>query len=222
MPEDIEVEAGDQNSTDTVTEDILCLNCDYNLRGLSQSGQCPECGFNVRKSVAAHPAMSKRELAVLAFRVTAIWYFLRAMYRLAEVAHISSSHIFQDIFVILLFTSIAAGIPVLIWWIASWLSKRAIRNDGRISLSGPMAPKHAMIIACSVIGLVYTIFGVQELIWLVISFARTPDVGLLVDYGITSGFKLLVGVVMIAGAVRISEFIIWLRFAGTKRGNQTG
>ncbi len=53
--------AGDEN------EDLPCLNCDYNLRGLSgDPGRCPECGAqNSRADLLLPPALVEEELKKL-------------------------------------------------------------------------------------------------------------------------------------------------------------
>jgi hypothetical protein len=37
--------------TITLDDDVACIECDYNLRGLPISGQCPECGHNIWDAV---------------------------------------------------------------------------------------------------------------------------------------------------------------------------
>ena len=50
----------------TITTDIPCQNCKYNLRGLNQTGLCPECGWPIWVSVRSHfePAASGRPYLV--------------------------------------------------------------------------------------------------------------------------------------------------------------
>ena len=38
-------------SRDLTSEDVPCLNCGYNLRGLEEDGQCPECGVPIERSL---------------------------------------------------------------------------------------------------------------------------------------------------------------------------
>lgn len=33
---------------------MKCAKCDYELQGLESKGQCPECGFRIRRSAAIH------------------------------------------------------------------------------------------------------------------------------------------------------------------------
>ena len=35
----------------TMVVDLACWECDYNLRGLSTEGLCPECGFEIEVSI---------------------------------------------------------------------------------------------------------------------------------------------------------------------------
>jgi hypothetical protein len=39
-------------SDELIDEDMPCLRCSYNLRGLKPVGQCPECGARIEKTVA--------------------------------------------------------------------------------------------------------------------------------------------------------------------------
>ena len=38
-----------------LAQDLLCIQCHYNLRGLEQSGRCPECGASVRDTIDVAP-----------------------------------------------------------------------------------------------------------------------------------------------------------------------
>ena len=37
-----------------ITTDIRCVTCEYNLRGLSETELCPECGSSIAVSLRAH------------------------------------------------------------------------------------------------------------------------------------------------------------------------
>lgn len=39
------------SDTQTITQDMSCLRCGYNLRGLRSDGHCPECGSPVERSL---------------------------------------------------------------------------------------------------------------------------------------------------------------------------
>jgi hypothetical protein len=58
MPDDhAPAEEGDEQddlpiSDDLIDEDMPCLRCSYNLRGLRPAGNCPECGAAISKTVA--------------------------------------------------------------------------------------------------------------------------------------------------------------------------
>ena len=109
-------------------------------------------------------------------------------------------------------------------YLSPWLSKNAIKQDGPMALNGLLVPRQAMAIACAVLGLLYVVEAVLFFIAIIINVIRDPDWGLLVDYSIDTGFDLLVGIVLIVGAARIAEFVVWLRSAGvsataTKRDN---
>jgi len=42
-----------QRQTALIEGDLLCVSCDYNLRGVSMSATCPECGADVTPSINA-------------------------------------------------------------------------------------------------------------------------------------------------------------------------
>jgi hypothetical protein len=44
-----------------LTGDVPCGRCSYNLRGLSRTGRCPECGMQVAESIRARLAFSRTE-----------------------------------------------------------------------------------------------------------------------------------------------------------------
>lgn len=43
----------------TLKEDIFCLSCGYNLRGLRSNGKCPECGAEVEETITADSSSAK-------------------------------------------------------------------------------------------------------------------------------------------------------------------
>ena len=38
-------------TSDTVGDDVICLQCGYSIRGLSHEGRCPECGTLIKRSL---------------------------------------------------------------------------------------------------------------------------------------------------------------------------
>lgn len=40
------------DAQDALAQDVPCLRCGYNLRGLNVDGQCPECGARIRRTLA--------------------------------------------------------------------------------------------------------------------------------------------------------------------------
>lgn len=49
-----------------LTGDLLCARCQYNLRGLSIRGRCPECGMSVRGTILAKVDPAASELQPIA------------------------------------------------------------------------------------------------------------------------------------------------------------
>ncbi len=43
--------AGATLQSDTVGDDVICLQCGYNIRGLPRGGRCPECGTPFQRSL---------------------------------------------------------------------------------------------------------------------------------------------------------------------------
>jgi hypothetical protein len=50
-PRDDALEPDVPEDDEPYDEDFPCIRCGYNLRGLKPSGQCPECGARIRKSL---------------------------------------------------------------------------------------------------------------------------------------------------------------------------
>lgn len=51
-PEPSPAPSADAAAASTVTRDVPCIDCNYNLRGLSFDSYCPECGSSSKKSLA--------------------------------------------------------------------------------------------------------------------------------------------------------------------------
>jgi hypothetical protein len=47
-----EEEVSSSQEDDVIAEDMPCIRCFYNLRGLREEGRCPECGTAIEKTVA--------------------------------------------------------------------------------------------------------------------------------------------------------------------------
>lgn len=52
--------ASSPEQADEIADDIRCLQCNYDLRGLSNAGNCPECGLPIIKSIWA-TLLSRRD-----------------------------------------------------------------------------------------------------------------------------------------------------------------
>ncbi len=83
----------DNPDAHTFAEDLMCLTCGYNLRGLPRSGGCPECGLKIVNTVIARQGMTKRELAALAFHMSALWFFFQMVQTYYISTEISDSYL---------------------------------------------------------------------------------------------------------------------------------
>ncbi len=194
----------------------MCLACSYNLRGLTNKGSCPECGFAIERTIVARQGMTKRELAALAFRVTALWMALGVITEFLPIWSLFFSSLIQTVSIIL-----GAGVSVLlvavVWWKAELLAKLAIKTDGPISLSGRLVTRQIMSVALGIIGVLYVIYGMTGVAWILVSVL----IGMGDEYRSTSitdaVLNLTIGLVLLFGVTRIAKSVIWLRTVGTRR-----
>lgn len=201
-----------------IADNLMCLVCGYNLRGLSHKGNCPECDHLIQKTITARLGMTKRELAALVFRVLAFWYMLRFITDFSAMV-MQTLRGGPD----WLFFSISAltfcALPVLlawVWWKADLLSKFAIKVDGPISLCGRILPGDMLSVAMSIIGITYLIYGVIGGIWVLISFIPLGD-RVFTHSFFTTAINLAIGSVVLLGARRITRCVLWLRTTGLRR-----
>jgi hypothetical protein len=52
-----------------VADDLTCVRCGYNLRGLASDGRCPECGETVERSLRGFPLVSEFTRALRLFHI---------------------------------------------------------------------------------------------------------------------------------------------------------
>jgi hypothetical protein len=74
---------------ETIAGDLSCLHCGYNLRGLTGTGRCPECGKPVLDTLSG--TTLHRAAPATLFRLRRGLYFLLAASALALVAALCSS-----------------------------------------------------------------------------------------------------------------------------------
>ena len=164
--------------------------------------------------------MTKRELAALAFRVTALWYLLKIITDLTDVFRFSSN---QWLFTTLLWVVILGlmGLLIVMWFKADLLARWAIRADGPVSLSGHLISHQLMSVALGIIGVIYTIYGITGTIWAMMQILMDSDHNLQSYSTVNAALNLVIGCVLLLGATRIANAILWLRTVGTKHKDQT-
>src|SRR3954470_1482520 len=54
------------NSDPAAAPTLICLRCEYDLRGLSRDGQCPECGSAIEQSYRRMEELHARGIVPLA------------------------------------------------------------------------------------------------------------------------------------------------------------
>ena len=209
----------------SVSEDMMCLACGYNLRGLGRAAACSECGLSIHKTITARQSMTKRELAALAFRVLVLWYFLWLIAELLELVQAWDSF-YADIEVwmqIVFVVGVSVGSLGLLWWKADLIAKYAIRVDGPLFLSGQVMTEQVMSMAVAIMGLIYIVYGVVGGCGVLANFLINSQLSsvyqqyLLSKPAIDAVIHLAVGWVLLFGVTRISRFIVKLRSMGSTR-----
>lgn len=209
----------DNEDAHMLAQDLMCLACGYNLRGLPRSGSCPECGLKIVNTLAARQGMTKRELAALAFRVIAVWLGIK------EIANTSPIYFFFEINRINLFDStdrllnwlLFLGFLGLLWWKAPWLATKAVPNEGPITSGGMWRYKDAIAMTLSGLGIVFMAWSVLDFGWSVARWLRNTDDSFSFSIVVDSIISFIFGALLVFGASFITRLILRLQAAGTKR-----
>ena len=196
---------------DRIHDDTPCLACGYNLRSIQISGSCPECGLKADYSIRAKNSITKRELAALVFRVVLLWIAIGTIVNLS----VSLTFIWRDLFHGALATVgtlvVVAGLGIL-WWKIGFLARLAFPLEGQTGFIHTVSSQYVMLLAVSLIGLWHACSALITLAWIGIITAFNLDSGpRLTD----SLIQLIIGLVLIVGAQRIAQLVLWLRTAGT-------
>ncbi len=163
----------DRNS---ISEDLMCLSCGYNLRGLARRGDCPECGLPITQTILARQGMTKRELTALAFRVSALCYAFSTLADLVELFRFGRIPWWYTLLT-WLFGLGVMGLLFVVWSKAALLAKLTVRTDGPITLSGRLNSDQVMSVALGIIGVIYIIRGTVGLVWILTSILIDLDSG---------------------------------------------
>jgi hypothetical protein len=130
-------------SPQVISEDTLCARCEYNLRGLSVSGRCPECGLVVAASLPTRQELSPHD-----------WRIVRDSLALIVVANIGLALILAFV---LLISTLAIDSRTATWLIAVPLAILVvIRAGGYVRFAAVLRPlerSYAELDACNSIRL---------------------------------------------------------------------
>jgi predicted RNA-binding Zn-ribbon protein involved in translation (DUF1610 family) len=152
-------ETAETEQTTLSDEAPTCVGCGYQLRGLAVDATCPECGESVRRSILSARGFTKREVAVLAVRLFALWLALRGLWSVlrfgvaAQEAWPTGS---SADWAILLWFGVYAAINMALagalWWAGPRFGRLLVRRDGPAHTGGITA-NQLMQVAFSVVGL---------------------------------------------------------------------
>ena len=202
------------SAANTLSADMMCLSCGYNLRGLTHKGNCPECGLEIERTIIARQGMTKRELAALAFRITALWIFLGSITGLVSTWGYLIDSLFQ-IVIAIFWAGVSVVLTAILWWKAEYLARRAIVEDGPLLLGGRIVPEQVMSIAFGIIGMLNIIRAITGAGWAAATVLTGMNDTYSRAYLMTAALNLVIGCVLIIGAGRIASMVMWLRTAGT-------
>lgn len=79
------------SAADTISSDLPCHTCGYNLRGLPHTGQCPECASSIAKSLPRGEPLTSRQAGKCA------WAFLIMLVStVLEIVGVSAALYYYD------------------------------------------------------------------------------------------------------------------------------
>lgn len=191
---------------DLSREDVPCLNCGYNLRGLSPSGNCPECGVPIARSLQGNLLVFSSPEYVASLNRGLIFILL------ATVLYITFMVVAIVAMVLLRGSGVPAGIieglllvislPIAIlsllgWWLFSAPDVAIVGTD-----KGDTPRKVVRItVIISAVATVFSGFG---------AIAANVDPAL--EY-VTGGINFLAG---IAGIVQFFASMMYIRWLGPR------
>lgn len=197
-----------------VAEDLMCITCGYNLRGLDRTGGCPECGLSAQHTISSRQGMTKRDLATLAFRVIALWHLISEVADTAPGYFFSPINSFADMVSFLIWLSVIA-LLVLLWWKAPWLATKAVTHDGPVSVGEIWKSTDVMALVMTALGIVLMTWGVAGFAWSLAEWLRDEYRGWALSNMAGASISFIIGLVLVLGSEFIARLIVWLRTAGT-------
>ncbi len=199
-----------------ITNELICLACGYDLRGLDRAGGCPECGLSIQHTVVARQGMTKRELAALVIRILAIWMAFDSVLGLLRVFGRYYESGWGQAQPTLFWMILHTGLCILLWKKSHFFSEKAVITDGPISVSGGSSLEHLMAIAMCVMGVYWIVYSISSATWFCYELLSNSSHSYADPWiGITwSAVMLITGIGLLIGSGRIAKAIHWLRTAG--------
>lgn len=199
---------------DDISEDLMCIACGYNLRGLSTHSNCPECGLQYRRTLHARAGMTRRELVAVVFKILAVWMAIGSIAGFAQVLgdFITSKSTPFD--TSLFWVLVYVGLCISLWKMAGYLASKVVLSDGPISFTGRVAQDQLLAVGMSVLGVYYITQSVTSLAWMIadMHYGHSPySIWVSSSWAIT---MFAVGGILLFGAGRIARAIRWLKNIG--------
>jgi hypothetical protein len=136
-----------------VKENVSCIHCDYNLRGLDPAGRCPECGSEIANSVLA-PILKRTEPSGLPYlKWSVVGVAILALGGLLTAAPLWIARLDTSAIGGVLLTT---GLAVEIWvfllsltalWRPPWKDRRAVTAALTVSFIFGIVPVAIIVIA---------------------------------------------------------------------------
>ncbi len=206
----------------TIEGPVPCIRCGYDLRGTAVNGSCPECGASTVESLAASRSITKREVAVLAVRIMALWFVVDGLLNIIGNVGllISEPQFWQGPWLISMLAQEVAmlAVGVGLWYFAETISRWMIHRDGCAITAVTWTLADLMQVATCILGLVLLVEGGAGLFtWVImLGIGGLDSTSDLEGWSpVVSVFYVVFGLILIAGRRRISQWLHKARTAGT-------
>lgn len=204
---------------------VACLGCGYDLRGLDDDGDCPECGHPVAESrEAPKRVVTRREFAIIVIRMMALWLVMQMMFSLIgfaqQLVSLASGSSGPTEFA----EAGVAGILVLsltgaLWHWAPAIASRMVPHDGRAFDGSFYGPDVVLRLGCVLLGLYFVVTGVAGLVGNAVAmiFVDAQMSWYLLHNLPMSGLRAVLGLVIMLGARRLVRLVGFARTFATQK-----